>query len=78
MDELIRTNDPVLISLVTAMLGESGITHLLLDQHMSILEGSLGILQKRILVATDELEAARGLLRDAGLGQELSGSDGTS
>ncbi len=73
MEELIRTNDPVLISRIVALLEEAGLDHLLLDQHMSVLEGSLGILQKRILVPSGDIATARQLVREIGLGNELSG-----
>jgi hypothetical protein len=42
-----------------------------LDQNMSIIEGSLGILPRRIMVATDDAPAARRVLAEAGLGHEL-------
>jgi hypothetical protein len=42
-----------------------------LDQNMSVLEGSIGILPRRVLVADDEVKSARKLLEDAGLGGEL-------
>jgi len=69
--ELIRTNDMVLVSAVVALLDGAGITHMVLDQNMSVLEGSLGVLPRRILVAEEEERAARQLLQDAGLGKEL-------
>jgi hypothetical protein len=71
MHELIRTNNAVLVSAVQALLDEAGIPHLLADQHMSIVEGSLGILPRRILVAEEHAQAARTLLTEAGLGHEL-------
>jgi hypothetical protein len=69
--ELVRTNDSVLVSAVEALLNGAAIPHLVLDQNMSILEGSLGILPRRVLVAEDYLSQARRLLEDAGLGHEL-------
>jgi hypothetical protein len=69
--ELVRTNDSVLVSAVEALLNGAAIPHLVLDQNMSILEGSLGILPRRVLVAEDYLNKARRLLEDAGLGHEL-------
>jgi hypothetical protein len=69
--ELIRTNDAVLVSAVVALLDGAGIAHLVLDQNMSVLEGSIGILPRRILVADDQVAQARRLLQDAGLGHEL-------
>ncbi len=71
MKELLRTNDPVLVSAIGALLDGAKIPHMVLDQNMSVLEGSLGILPRRFLVAEDYLPAARRLLTDAGLGHEL-------
>jgi hypothetical protein len=69
--ELVRTNDAVLISAIEALLDGAGIPHLLADQNMSVLEGSIGAFQRRILVGEDEIDAARELLAEAGYGNEL-------
>jgi Putative prokaryotic signal transducing protein len=69
--ELVRTNDMVLVSAVGALLDGAQIPHVVLDQNMSVLEGSLGILPRRVLVPDDRVPAARRLLQDAGLGHEL-------
>ena len=69
--ELLRTNDIVLVSAVGALLDGANIDHLLVDANMSVLEGSLGIIPRRILVHDDDNLAARRLLIDAGLGHEL-------
>jgi hypothetical protein len=71
MKELVRTNDIVLVSAVGALLDGARIKHLVFDQNMSVLEGSVGILPRRVLVAEDDLIAARRLLTDAGLAHEL-------
>ena len=71
MKELVRTNDMVLVSAVGALLDGARIKHLVFDQNMSVLEGSVGILPRRVLVAEDDLVAARRLLTDAGLAHEL-------
>jgi hypothetical protein len=71
LQELIRTNDMVLVSAIGALLDGAKIKHLVLDQNMSVLEGSLGILPRRVLVAEDDMAAARRLLTDAGLAHEL-------
>ena len=76
MHELVRTNDMVLVSAIGALLDGAKIPHMVLDQNMSVLEGSLGILPRRILVDGSNLAAARRLLIDAGLGHELR-PDGT-
>jgi putative signal transducing protein len=69
--EILRTNDAVLVSAVEALLTGADIPHVVLDQNMSVLEGSLGILPRRVLVADDHSRSARRLLEDAGLGGEL-------
>lgn len=69
--ELVRTNDTVLVSTVEALLRGASIPHVVLDQNMSVLEGSLGILPRRVLVADDHVKEARRLLAEAGLGHEL-------
>jgi Putative prokaryotic signal transducing protein len=71
MRELVRTNDAVLVSAVGALLDGAGIAHVVLDQNMSVLEGSIGILPRRILVAEENARTARQLLVDAGLAHEL-------
>lgn len=71
MEELIRCNDPVLIATVEALLDGAEIGHLVADRHMSVLEGSIGIFARRVLVVSDDLARARRLLVDAGLGAEL-------
>jgi hypothetical protein len=69
--ELVRTNDPVLLSAMQALLQAANIPHVVLDQNMSVLEGSLGILPRRLLVAEGYVRQARHLLKDAGLAHEL-------
>jgi hypothetical protein len=69
--ELVRTNDAVLISAIEALLKGAHIRHMIVDQNMSVMEGSIGIFPRRILVDEDEDQAARRLLQDAGYGDEL-------
>ena len=71
MRELVRTNDAVLISAIEALLKGAHIAHMVVDQNMSVLEGSIGIFPRRILVGEDQIEVARQLLQEAGLGSEL-------
>ena len=71
MRELVRTNDAVLISAIEALLKGADIPHLVADQNISVLEGSIGAFQRRILVGEDEIDAARQLLTEAGFGHEL-------
>lgn len=71
MLELVRTNDPVIISFIEALLRDAGITFFVADQNMSIAEGSIGILAKRIMVDGERLDEARKILVDAGIADEL-------
>ena len=73
--ELVRTNDMVLVSAVGALLDGANIHHLVLDQNMSIIEGSLGVLPRRILVHEEDNREARQILADAGLAHELRADD---
>ena len=71
MRELVRTNDVVLVSAIEALLDGANIHHLVLDQNMSILDGSVGAIPRRIVVNDDDNREARQLLTDAGLAHEL-------
>jgi hypothetical protein len=73
--ELVRTNDIVLVSAIGALLDGAHIHHLVLDQNMSIIEGSLGVLPRRILVHEEDSREARQILADAGLAHELRADD---
>jgi len=69
--ELVCTNDMVLVSAIGALLDGAEIPHMVLDQNMSVIEGSLGVLPRRILVPDDLVSEAREVLQEAGLGHEL-------
>jgi hypothetical protein len=69
--ELVRTNNAVLVCSLQAVLDAAEIPYLLLDQNMSVLEGSIGILPRRLLVAEGDADNARQILQEAGFGREL-------
>ncbi len=71
MKELVRTNDLVLITLIEALLKEQSIDYIILDQNMSVLEGSVGAIPRRIMAMNDHYERAKRILIDAQLGVEL-------
>lgn len=71
MIELIRTNDAVLISFVEVLMRDAGIACFVADQNMSVVEGSLGILPKRVMVDAEKAERAKRILSDAGIGHEM-------
>ena len=66
MKELLRTNDVVRLSWLQALLRDSGIESLVLDQHTSLVEGSIGAIQRRLMVAEPDHRRARALLVSAG------------
>ena len=67
MEELLKTNDPTVISFATALLRAEGIEVFVFDVHMSILDGSLGILPRRMMVAREDAFMSRAILRDNGI-----------
>ncbi len=71
MKELFRTNNPAVISYVSHLLEDAGLRAFVMDTNASILEGSIGILPRRIMVVDDDLEKARALLRVANLEHEI-------
>ncbi len=60
------SNDPVRLSFLSALLADAGIASLLLDQHASVMEGSIGAIQRRLAVADADAAQARRVLADAG------------
>lgn len=70
MRELLRSNDPVLISFATSLLEDAEIGHSVADSHMSVIDGSINAVTNRILVEEGRFEAARQLLVDAGVGMD--------
>jgi hypothetical protein len=65
--ELLRSNDAVLINFAQSVLRQIGIASVVADQHMSVLEGSIGAFPRRLLVSETDWTAARRALLDAGL-----------
>ena len=65
MRDVLRTNDPVELSLATALLKDAGIEHVVMDGNISILEGSIGIFPRRLMVLDEDYQGARSLLQAA-------------
>ncbi|WP_232628131.1 putative signal transducing protein [Methylobacterium sp. Leaf118] len=74
MTELIRSNDIVLIGFVRSLLEGAQIPLMVADEHMSLMEGSIGAFPRRLLVPDDHANQARRILTDAGLAAELRDS----
>jgi len=71
MQEIMRTNDVVLISYASSLLQGEGIGAFVFDENASILGGSIGALPRRLMVADDDVDVARQTLTDAGLNLQL-------
>ncbi len=65
MVELVRSNDLVYLSWIEATLSAEGIEFLVMDQHTSVLEGSIGAIPRRIIVDENDLGRARRILAQA-------------
>jgi hypothetical protein len=68
MKDILRTTDPTTIAFCTALLRAEGIDCFVLDVHMSVLEGGIGVLPRRMVVADRDAFRARAILRDNGVG----------
>ncbi|MDA3888655.1 MAG: DUF2007 domain-containing protein [Allgaiera sp.] len=64
MKELLRTTDPTIIAFATALLQGEGIDSFPVDVNMSVLEGSIGIFPRRLLVRDRDLFRAELTMRD--------------
>ena len=65
MKELLRTNNVVRLSWAQARLSEAGIESLVLDHHTSLVEGSIGAIPRRLMVAERDHRRASALIAAA-------------
>ena len=75
MQELLRSNDSVLLSYVSALLEEAGIDFIVADMNMSVLEGSIGALPRRVLVESSTIGQSRRILTEAGIGDVITADE---
>lgn len=68
MRTLVQSTDPVRLSFIEALLAAEGIGTVILDTHMSTLEGSISAIPRRLAVAEEDYERARRLLAEIGEG----------
>ena len=66
MQIIATTNNPVRLSFLTALLADAGITAITLGLHASVMDGSIGALPRRLMVADADLARARRILAEAG------------
>ena len=71
MVEIVRTNDLVTLGFLQSLLENANIPVLVVDTHMSALEGMIGAFPRRLLVRPDDAARARRLIGEAGLSAEL-------
>ena len=72
MHVLLQTTDAVLISYVQSLLSDAGLSAVIFDGNMSVLEGSIGVFPRRVMVRDEDLGRARMVLWEAGLAGELA------
>lgn len=68
MRAVLTTNDPVLLNFATALLAEAGIDCVTFDANASLMDGSIGAIPRRLMVADDDHARAARVLREAGAG----------
>ena len=66
MRVVVSSNDPVRLSFLAALLADGGVASMLLDTHASMVEGSIGAIQRRLVVASADEAQARRILAEAG------------
>jgi hypothetical protein len=65
MREVLKTTDPVALNFAEALLNGAGIGSVIFDGHMSIMDGSLGILPRRLMVTDSDFDQAMSILAGA-------------
>ena len=63
MKEILRTTDPTLVAFSTALLRAEGIDCFVMDVHMSVTEGGIGLFPRRLMVADAHAFEARAILK---------------
>ena len=66
MRVLATSNDPVRLSFLMALLADAGIGSVVLDAHTAAVEGSIGAIPRRLMVADEDEGRARRVLLEAG------------
>ena len=65
MREILKSNNPVELNFLEVVLKDAGIPSVVLDTHMSIMDGSMVILPRRLMVADDDEALARTIVAEA-------------
>jgi hypothetical protein len=64
MRAVLKTNNPVLLNFAEVLLKDAGLQTIVFDKEMSVMDGSLGILPRRLMVADEDFDRAQSILRD--------------
>src|SRR5215472_13840858 len=62
---ILKTNDPILLNFAEALLTDAGIESVVFDSHMSIMDGSMGFMPRRLMVADEDFAQASRVLKEA-------------
>jgi hypothetical protein len=62
---ILKTNDPILLNFAEALLADAGIETVVFDSHMSIMDGSMGFMPRRLMVADEDFARAALVLKEA-------------
>ena len=65
MRDVLKTNNAVLLNFAEALLADAGIQAVVFDTHMSIMDGSLGVLPRRLMVPEEDYARAQAVLAGA-------------
>lgn len=71
MIAILKTVNPATLSFAQAVLKEADIPFFLMDQNVSIIDGSIGIIPRRLMVVDEDIDDARQAFIDAGLSEEI-------
>jgi hypothetical protein len=63
--DVLRTNDHVELSLAIALFKDAAIEHVVMDANISVLEGTIGIFPRRLMVLDEDYDEARNILLEA-------------
>ena len=64
MRAVLKTNNPVLLNFAEVLLKDAGLESVVFDREMSVMDGSLGVLPRRLMVADEDFARAQAILRD--------------
>ncbi len=64
MREILRTNDPVRLSFILALLRDAGLEPFVADQFTSVVEGAISAIPRRVMIHDEQAEAALKLIAE--------------